>query len=59
MSKYEIFNVNCSHCVNKIKNELDNVSFSDDLKTITTDCEEEELREILEDLGFKLGKKLD
>lgn len=59
MSKYEIFNVNCSHCVNKIKNELDNASFSDDLKIITTDCEEEELREILEDLGFKLGKKLD
>lgn len=63
MKKYEIFNVNCSHCVNKIKNALSEIygeiTFSDDLKSICINADDEEiLKDELLELGFKLGKEI-
>lgn len=63
MKKYEIFNVNCTHCVNKIKNalkeEFGEISFSENLKTICVNIDDEEkLKDELEELGFKLGKEI-
>ena len=63
MKKYEIFNVNCSHCVKKIKDNLEdefnNITFSDDLKIIIIDCDDKDyLSKCLEELGFKLGKEI-
>lgn len=63
MKKYEIFNVNCTHCVSKIKNALEEefgeISFSENLKTICVNIDDEEkLKDELEELGFKLGKEI-
>lgn len=61
MNKYEIFNVHCNNCVNKIKNALEDefgeIKFSEDLKYIFINAEEDELETALDELGFKLGKK--
>lgn len=60
MKKYEIFNVNCNHCVNKIKNALEEdfgtINFSDDLKYIFINANKKEFEDELLELGFRLGK---
>ncbi len=62
MNKFEIFNVNCSHCTNTIKNALEEeygqISFSDDLKYIFINADKEDIEDELLELGFKLGKQI-
>ncbi|WP_267525060.1 hypothetical protein [Campylobacter sp. MG1] len=61
MYKFEIFNVNCNHCVSKIKNALNGIcdfNISDDYKYISLSEYDENIKDDLENLGFKLGKKI-